>query len=425
MKLIFNKEKALENIKLYGTSLKEFPQFKNDMDVALKCIYVNFNNFQYVSNKLKNDKDFVLKALAINSGIVRFLPKKLLDDKDIAISALNNSDYADEFKFLSPRLQKDREIVNIAINKNGNLICAISDSLKDKDLKVAAIKSRGMAISSIPEFQDNKEMALIAVKQDGLAICYLSDRLKDDKDVVLAAASKFYGALGYASKRLQDDFDLVMAAVKNDGKSLQFASARLKDDIEIATMAMKKSPNEAYQFLSERLKEVKQFALQHIMASANNFKNISPKLKKDKEIIVEALYGSKNDYYHDTYYLLSKIENENVFRDAYLLGRRRIEELHDVCIDLKNFAKLSDFFFEDENSECLTFATELVCEKLGELPQTAENKEYKEKILQLMKETIYSKKDKLDNSNDKEENKGAEDMEKEVKRFIDEEVYYD
>ena len=54
--------------------------------------------------------------------------------------------------------------------------------------------------------KDDKDIVLLAVNKDGTALKYASERLRDDEGVVLTAVSNYVNALKYASDRLKIEY---------------------------------------------------------------------------------------------------------------------------------------------------------------------------------------------------------------------------
>ena len=92
---------------------------------------------------------------------------------------------------------------------------------------------------------DDRDFVLQIVKQNSLALEFASEQLRNDRDIVLAAVSEFGGALDFAGVNLQDDEEIVLTAI-NNGKLkydhipfvFENASERLRKNKEVVLDAV-------------------------------------------------------------------------------------------------------------------------------------------------------------------------------------------
>ncbi|KAL9644036.1 hypothetical protein ABK040_005504 [Willaertia magna] len=187
--------------------------------------------YTYASDRLKEDTEIVLEALlkASKSGIhlqtlLSIIPFNFLFEKDFVMNLLER-DHTFFEKITSYELLDDKEVVLIAIRKNGHLLCHASENMKN-----------------------NKEIVSVAVDTDGDALMYASRELRDDKEIVLKAVRNNGKALLEASERLKGDLDIILEAMKLKVSYISFASKKFKQDENLMNQVLTLYP-EAKNFL--------------------------------------------------------------------------------------------------------------------------------------------------------------------------------
>jgi hypothetical protein len=155
---------------------------------------------------------------------------------------------------------------------------------------------------------------VLAVQQNGLALRYVPENLRNYKKVVLAAVQQNSGALRFASKKLRSDKEVVLAAVRSYGEALRFASKKLRGDKEVVLAASKEDYGNSLKFAS---KECILYILQNKdiyddfldCTDSCILELVSPKLKKDREIVVAAIQTFETELGH----ALPKFRNDKKF----------------------------------------------------------------------------------------------------------------
>lgn len=96
------------------------------------------------------------------------------------------------------------------------------DIYDDKEYVLSKFKNNDVSKKDYIEYkwisdrlQDDKDVALVAFEYDGWYLSRASDRLRDDKDVVLVAIKNCFTSFEDASERLKNDKDVVFASVSN------------------------------------------------------------------------------------------------------------------------------------------------------------------------------------------------------------------
>jgi hypothetical protein len=184
-------------------------------------------------------------------------------------------------------LKSDSEVV-LAVQQNGLVLKYLAKKFRsDKEVALAAVTQNGLTLRYVPkELRSDKEVALAAVTQNGLALKYASKELRSDKEVVFAAIQEVGSALEFASKELRGDSDVVLAAVKNDNSALNFASK------ECILYIIQNKYDDFLGYADSCILEI-----------------VSPKLKKDREIVVAAIQTFETELAH----ALPKFRNDKKF----------------------------------------------------------------------------------------------------------------
>ncbi len=232
MKKITNKQEAIDTVSKDGMKLEE-------------C-----------SDELRNDKDVVEAAVANREKAMMFVPEKLKCDKEVIQST----------------------------------------SIRSKTLS----SEMGIAFSFVPEhIKDNEEMALIAISVFHGAFQYFSDRLKKDEAFLIRAGAKNHEIFRYLdSKYLKDEF--FIAKVLNTHPSYRMIGtesfARLLDTTildnkNMMNMILKKAGYENFKYMSERLKNDKDYLLEILSSAPKTYEFLDYKFREDKEVALCAVIG--------------------------------------------------------------------------------------------------------------------------------------
>jgi hypothetical protein len=100
----------------------------------LKSVISYAESYKYCGYELKKDKQFGLDLLNKGLDISEYLDEDLLNDKDIAKATINNTDLV-RIQPFSEDIKNNKEIMLLAIKKNGGAIKFLSENLKnDKEI---------------------------------------------------------------------------------------------------------------------------------------------------------------------------------------------------------------------------------------------------------------------------------------------------
>lgn len=143
-----------------------------------------------------------------NNNAFKYLSKRLQNNKDIALSAVKKS--GSELIFASPSLRDDKELVKAAAIQYPNILNQVAEKFrKDDGFMRSIIEANGDAITlASAKLKDDKNLAIKSFLRPTMGITILqslSDRLRDDEDVVEAAVKINQAYLSSASKRIKSD----------------------------------------------------------------------------------------------------------------------------------------------------------------------------------------------------------------------------
>ena len=273
-------------------------------------------------------------------------------------------------------LKSDKEII-LAVQQNGLALKYVAKKFRSvKEIVLAAVTQNGLALKYVAkELRSVKEVALAAVTQNGLALKYASKELRSDKEVVFAAIQEDGSALEFASKELRGDSDIVLTAVKNDNSALNFASKecilyiiqnkyddflgyadscileivspKLKKDREIVVAAIQTNEVEIVYALP-KFRYDKKFILTVAKQNKLNLEHVPKKLRDDEDIVLAAIKQDAriNNVYSFGPAVFLKFASSRLQRDKKFLMKcyRANKKTKKFSNIIKNFDKMSKYF---------------------------------------------------------------------------------
>lgn len=191
------------------------------------------------------------------------------DNKEIATKIIEKDPLS--LYMFSPRLQRNKELVVYAVNKNpAALQFTPEDYLKENmDIVKVAVGKWPEAYLALPKAIKILDVAVTAyisrmesINKNGLDIYYNipSEYFTYEKENCEKRDRVLYFLKGDGCKlsRLplewQDDFDIVKVALTNDGEAIRYASKRLQDNDELAWIVANSERSAGVEYLSKRLK---------------------------------------------------------------------------------------------------------------------------------------------------------------------------
>ena len=175
-------------------------------------MYYEYNSYDIIMNS--SYKDLVLNAIKVVKNNVIWFRR-----------------YKSPLKYVSTKLQNDKEVVLVAVTQTGHdLKYASTDLQNDREIVLVAVIQTGHALR-YTNLKLDREIVLEAVKENGNSLMHTSGEFQDDREIILKAVTKTGCSLQYASKKLRNDKEIVLTAVAQDSRSLIYANINLRDDI--------------------------------------------------------------------------------------------------------------------------------------------------------------------------------------------------
>ena len=155
-----------------------------------------------------------------------------------------------------------------------------------------AVSSDGLALANAPpEIANNRECVRAAVRSHTDAFRYASARLRGDRGFALELACSGHGAiLEFASEECRGDRDVVIAAVRSHGRALRFAAAPLRNgsDRSFVLRAVRANPD-ALGALSPALRADREIALEATIRFPVAFHTAAHNIQTNRGFLIEAL----------------------------------------------------------------------------------------------------------------------------------------
>jgi hypothetical protein len=255
-------------------------KFKDDLEIVKIAVNYSSYNFQYASERIRGDENIVLeiieidaniikysliktdkifqKAIALNGSTIQYCPDSYKINRSIVISAINNlkNSYDEILESLPSEMRCDKEVVLLAVNKNGYNLKYADYLLKiDSEVVLSAVKNYGDSLEFADDLiKDNTEIVTQAVKSKNYqALKYASERLKNDREIVKLAIKSSSENLKYSSIILRKDFELCLQAVKYDYRAFEHVSDFLKNDLDFVIESLDVN-HQVSRYFSEEMK---------------------------------------------------------------------------------------------------------------------------------------------------------------------------
>ena len=143
---------------------------------------------------------------------------------------------------------------------------------------------------------------MTAVSYHGRALEFAADELRADKDVVIAAINPSPDGqidvdkglnIQFASDEIRQDRTFMFNAAHLIPKTFRFAPEEFRDDYDFASSVFEGFNNGNLIYCSERLQNDKEFVLKAIdngqEALRIEFRNVTKKMRSDKEVVMAAV----------------------------------------------------------------------------------------------------------------------------------------
>lgn len=195
---------------------------------------------------------------------------------------------------------------------DGELMCnCVADTINDLELTLlrcptvgeeereewsSRLRTDGMDLMfASEEVQADRKLVLEAVRQSGAALALAAEELQSDREIVLQAIRSDGLALTHASSDLKEDLEIVLSAVQQNGRSLSHASSKLRKNHQVVLAAVKQCGYIfADPFMVASFREDYAIALAAVEYDGCLLKDVSKKLRGDRDIVLSAVWSNGN-----------------------------------------------------------------------------------------------------------------------------------
>jgi len=252
------------------------------------------NKYIYAIRFIKNKKVLNDKSNFINMPVLiyEYTGVNVRSDKEILLG-FSKKDWYDyqPFQYASKSLKKDKEFVNVLLDRGDNVYPYIDESLKDDETIIRkSMKLSELNYKRLPKkYRKDKQLTMQAVKKYGYLLEYADESLKDDMDVVKVALNAHLYAMPYASKRIRNNKSLFLELLSKDPSFLEYASKDLKKDKDIITLAIAGHRTNNFKLADTSLKKDKAYIRMLIKKDGNVLRYADKSLQNNPELVKIAL----------------------------------------------------------------------------------------------------------------------------------------
>lgn len=159
--LRLHKNRIIEGIKYQETLFKSFPQEHLNEKIVEEMVTANSEVYKLLPLLYKENRKIVLAAVKKSGILIKEIPVKFLDDREVVFEAVNKNGYA--FLLVMDKYAEDKEIIARALKSRAPSIYGyLSDKMKrDRELIQIAMKSSNRIYFEIPDdIASSKEFLL-------------------------------------------------------------------------------------------------------------------------------------------------------------------------------------------------------------------------------------------------------------------------
>lgn len=278
-----------------GTLKSEYLLSQDDLDkdetFMIYCMSIHGDFLCYASDELKKNTEIINYGYKSNPSVFKYVSKELLNDFNFMLS------YPLAFEYVSEQLKDNYQFCLI--------MCQIFQfNFKYVSLRLKNCKKFVNKILSYNKW--NK-------KNDYCNIIFYLDSLKSDKDIIMKILkleslnsnykydSEIFNSIG---NNLKTDMDIIKLCLKIDGTQLQFIPKEVILEKNIILSALNScGSNISYlddyhnilSHVSNIYRDDKEIVIKSIRRNGNNYFYASDRLKKDNEVIMEAINNCYTD----------------------------------------------------------------------------------------------------------------------------------
>ena len=268
---------VIEAVQKFGPSIKDADfSVRHNREVALAAVKESFQSILFVGFNLRSNRDMMLSFLEASSKVYPYVPKRFFCDEEfLKGSVLRCGTDCEGDPFVDLYLRK---LHRTYFQKNKETL--IPDIIK---VNVARLRLSRDTNDSKSIERAGRVIADIMVEHINKG-----DERWDNLELVAETIKYRKEALKYVSQRLKNDKEFVMKAVRSYGLSLEFAGKHLKKDIDVVRAAMENRPR-AIEFADDSLRDNEELLLSAIAFNHELYNCASKRLKDSIEFKIKAV----------------------------------------------------------------------------------------------------------------------------------------
>jgi hypothetical protein len=163
-----------------GRALKYAPDFCGDREIVDIAVHSSGEALEYAP-KFRGDPDIVMTAITHGTSAIRF--SDFTDNREFALMVMEKDGEA--LEYLSERLQKDREIMRIAITQDPHALASSKWCADDPEMVLLALeKSRSVFRSASARLRNDRNFIIDVVKKHRSVFNCLPEIMKTDPEIL-------------------------------------------------------------------------------------------------------------------------------------------------------------------------------------------------------------------------------------------------
>ena len=261
---------------------------------------------RYVSKRLQADRDVVLSCVHHDGSYLRYASPNLCDDRAVVEAAVTVSKmYNTALVFASPRLRRDHSLVLLAVTTDGHsLQYACSDLQNNIDIVRAAVAQNWDSLQYADRtLLHTTDIVHSVLPEHPQALQYASAEVRNDVSIVAPLAKKDVKCLSYAGFAVLSDRAFILSAVQQNPVAMQYASQELRDDPDIAAALIEHPAGREVPPLSPELLGNRDFMMKAITKHPSWFVNASVRLQNDPALFLLVVRNERTDHYSTRAYI--------------------------------------------------------------------------------------------------------------------------
>ena len=308
---IKNAEDAAKIVKFNYKLYKTIPEiYKEDVNVLTELIGYSEYDFKKVlplkkfrtllKDKIENNKKCVENVLKKNGEILEYFSDEIKNNEEMVKIAISSKPWS--LKFVSDKLRGNKKIVEYALDKsnNGYLLSYASDALKaNEQLVLKAVKTNGSAIGIASEnLRNNQRVVEMAVNNRAIALEKATEAIRQNEDFVLKLIGKQWSTaqrISYISDSLKENKNFILKAVEQNPYVFEYASSSMKSNKDIVIKALQGDGN-LLRYAADQITYDREVVLRAVRNRGDALRYASYKLQGDKDVVRTAILNRKLTY---------------------------------------------------------------------------------------------------------------------------------